>query len=65
MSPEDIIGWSQAVRTAGADAFQINNWIPGRTPRRDFEREAALRAFLAQWGSGRDTRSGGCSPSEL
>ncbi len=50
MSPEDITGWSQAVRTAGTDAFQINNWIPGPAPRRDFEREAALRAFLARWG---------------
>lgn len=50
MSPEDIIGWSQAVRAAGANAFQINNWIPGPAPRRDPQREAALCAFLSQWG---------------
>ena len=50
MSPEDIIGWSHMVRTAGTGAFQINNWIPGPPSRRDFEHEAALCTFLAQWG---------------
>lgn len=50
MTPEEIIEWSQSVRAAGVDAFQLNNWIPGLTLRCDPQEEAALRTFLAQWG---------------
>jgi nitronate monooxygenase len=50
MAPEEILEWSQSVRAAGVDAFQLNNWIPGPATRCEPEQEAELRAFLAPWG---------------
>lgn len=50
MTPEEIIAWSQSVRAAGAQAFQLNNWIPGPQVPRDPQHEAQLGTFLARWG---------------
>jgi nitronate monooxygenase len=50
MAPEEILEWSQSVRAAGVNAFQLNNWIPVPATRCDPQREAEARAFLAHWG---------------
>ncbi|MGE0225590.1 MAG: nitronate monooxygenase, partial [Acetobacteraceae bacterium] len=50
MQPDAIRAWAAEVRCASNGAFQMNLWIPDPPPRRDPAREAALRAFLAQWG---------------
>jgi nitronate monooxygenase len=50
MEPQEIEEWAGEVR-AGADGpMQINLWIPDPAPVRDEEHEAAVRAFLSQWG---------------
>jgi len=50
MQPATIVDWARELRAATAGPFQINLWIPDPSPRRDAEHEAAVRAFLAQWG---------------
>ena len=51
MQPDEIGQWAQTfVRATGANAFQLNNWIPDPPPQRDEHHEAAVREFLAQWG---------------
>lgn len=49
-SPEGIGEWARDVRAGTNGAFQLNTWIPDPAPARDPEHEAALRAFLGQWG---------------
>lgn len=50
MPPVEILGWAREVRAQSSGPFQLNNWIPGPAPERDYAHEARLRAFLAQWG---------------
>lgn len=50
MPPEAILAWAAQVRAASNGAFQINLWIPDPPPARDEAGEAAVRAFLAEWG---------------
>lgn len=50
MQPTEIAAWAQEV-SAGTDGpFQMNLWIPDPPPARDPAAEAAVRAFLGQWG---------------
>jgi nitronate monooxygenase len=49
MTPEQILQWSQSVRAAGVDGFQLNDWIPGPELRCDSRQEAELRDFLARF----------------
>jgi nitronate monooxygenase len=50
MEPGAIRAWASDVRAASNGAFQINLWVPDPPPKRDAAAEAAVRAFLAQWG---------------
>lgn len=51
VSPPDAIRrWVQEVRAAGANAFQLNTWIPDPSPSRDADAEAQVRKFLGAWG---------------
>src|SRR5436190_21559499 len=51
VSPRDAIRqWVSDVRGAGANAWQLNTWIPDPPPRRDVEPEAQVRRFLTGWG---------------
>jgi nitronate monooxygenase len=50
MQPDEIRAWSTEFREQSQGAFQINLWIPGPPPRRDFELEQGQRDFLAKWG---------------
>lgn len=50
MSPGDIADWARDMRAATNGAFQMNLWIPDPKPVRDAAGEAAVRAFLGQWG---------------
>lgn len=50
MRPEAIADWAATVRGATNGAFQINLWVPDPPPVRDAENEAAVAAFLGQWG---------------
>jgi nitronate monooxygenase len=50
MEPDEIRAWSAEFREGSQGQFQINLWIPGAMPIRDFESETRLREFLAMWG---------------
>ncbi len=48
--PDGIRTWVDSFRTAGGGPLQINLWIPGAAPVRNRDHEAAVAAFLSQWG---------------
>ena len=50
MDAEAIAGWAGEMRAGSNGAFQLNTWIPDPAPVRNKEHEAAVRAFLADWG---------------
>ena len=50
MEPGAIRAWASEVRAASNGGFQLNLWISDPPPKRDAAAEAAVRAFLAQWG---------------
>lgn len=50
MKPEAIEAWSAEFRQQSKGEFQLNLWIPGPTPVRDFESEKLQREYLATWG---------------
>src|SRR5262245_10092938 len=49
-SPDAIRTWAQDVRAAGANAFQLNTWIPDPPPKRNADIEAQVRKLLLAWG---------------
>jgi len=50
MEPEAIKAWSAEFRQQSKGEFQLNLWIPGPVPVRDFELEKQQREYLAAWG---------------
>lgn len=50
MQPAAIQAWAASVRGQSNGAFQLNLWIPDPPPMRDPAHEAAIRAFLGQFG---------------
>jgi nitronate monooxygenase len=51
LTPADgIRTWVQEFRSNSHGSFQLNLWIPDPPVKRDYEAEARVRAFLAQWG---------------
>ena len=50
MEPEAIKAWSAEFRQQSKGEFQLNLWIPGAAPVRDFESEKQQREYLAEWG---------------
>jgi nitronate monooxygenase len=49
LHPTDIKKWAADVRAASNGGFSLNLWIPDPPPKRDKEREEAVRAFLKAW----------------
>ena len=49
-SPSQIREWATTVRAGTSGPFQLNLWIPDPPAQRDAEKEARMRAFLADWG---------------
>lgn len=49
-APEAIGKWGEEFRAHSNGGFQINLWLPDPPPARDAAHEAALRAFLGQFG---------------
>ena len=50
MKPEAIEKWSADFRSQSDGEFQLNLWIPGPPPVRDYELERRQREYLATWG---------------
>ena len=50
MEPEEITGWSAEFRRQSKGEFQLNLWIPGPEPMRDFDLEKRQREYMATWG---------------
>lgn len=50
MQTDAIRAWASEVRAGTNGGFQINLWIPDPPPARDETAEAAVRAFLGNWG---------------
>lgn len=48
--PAKILDWARQTRAASNGAFLMNTWVPDPAPARDLSHEAAVRAFLANWG---------------
>ncbi|HLJ70873.1 MAG TPA: nitronate monooxygenase [Roseiarcus sp.] len=65
MQPEAIKAAAAELRAGGNGAFQINLWIPDPPPPRDPAREAAVRAFLAQWGPEVPAEAGDAKPPDF
>jgi nitronate monooxygenase len=50
MNRPEIVAWANEVRSASNGRFQINLWIPDRSPVRNAAQEKLIREFLANWG---------------
>jgi len=64
-SPEDIGQWMTRFREASAGPAQVNLWLPDAPARRDAHAEAAMRAFLAQWGPEVPPQAGDATPADF
>ncbi|MEO7026285.1 MAG: nitronate monooxygenase, partial [Caulobacteraceae bacterium] len=65
LEPAEIGDWVRRVRAAGDGPFQLNLWVPEPAPTRDPEREAAVRAFLSQWGPTPAVQAGDAVPPDF
>lgn len=65
MSPKEILAWANEIRAGSNGAFQINTWIPDKTPQRDAAQEARVRAFLSQWGPEVSKDAGDAAPHDF
>ncbi len=66
LSPAADIGrWMDAFRAASDGPAQVNLWIPDAPPLRDADGEAAMRAFLAQWGPEVTASAGDAGPADF
>lgn len=63
--PDEIMAYAEDFRARSAGALQINLWIPDPPPKRDAAHEAALRAFLAQWGPPVPEDAGSATPPDF
>ena len=64
-SPEDIGQWMTRFREVSAGPAQVNLWLPDAPARRDAHAEAAMRAFLAQWGPEVPPQAGDATPADF
>ncbi|MDG2524993.1 nitronate monooxygenase [Stenotrophomonas sp. HITSZ_GD] len=64
-SPDDIVDWMAGFREASDGPAQVNLWVPDAPPRRDAAAEAAMRAFLAQWGPEVPAQAGDATPADF
>jgi nitronate monooxygenase len=65
MSPAAIAAWVAEVRAGTNGPFQLNLWIPDPAPLRDATLEAAIRAFLAEWGPEVPPDAGDATPPDF
>jgi nitronate monooxygenase len=65
MSPREIFDWVSEVRRRSGDAFQLNIWVPDPPPLRNTAHEAAVRAFLENWGPLVPTEAGSDRPPDF
>src|ERR671932_2498989 len=65
MQPAAILQWAAEVRAGSSGPFQLNLWVPDLAPIRDPQREAAVRAFLAQWGPEVPPGAGDAAPPDF
>jgi nitronate monooxygenase len=65
MQPAAILQWAAEVRAGSSGPFQLNLWVPDPAPIRDPQREAAVRAFLAQWGPEVPPAAGDATPPDF
>ena len=65
MQPAAIRAWAAEVRAGSNGPFQLNLWIPDPPPRRDPAHEAAVRAFLAEWGPEPPSTAGDAAPPDF
>lgn len=65
MQPAAIRAWADEVRAATRGPFQMNLWIPDPQPERDPAHEAAVRAFLADWGPEVPPAAGDAAPPDF
>src|SRR5919206_2587299 len=65
MQPAAILQWAAEARAGSSGPFQLNLWVPDPPPARDPAREAAVRAFLAQWGPEVPPGAGDATPPDF
>jgi nitronate monooxygenase len=65
MQPAAIKKWAADTRAASNGAFQLNLWIPDPPPVRDASAEAAVRAFLGNWGPAVSPEAGDAAPPDF
>ena len=65
LQPHAIQAWAAEFRAGSNGAFQINLWIPDPAPVRDPVREAAVRAFLGEWGPPVPQAAGDATPPDF
>ena len=65
MTPAAISAWVAEVRAATSGPFQLNLWTPDPPPARDARAEAAMRAFLGQWGPEVAAAAGDARPPDF
>ena len=65
MAPAAILDWVASYRTRCAAPLQMNLWVPDPAPLRDITHEAALRAFLAQFGPAVGPTAGDAVPPDF
>jgi nitronate monooxygenase len=62
---EGIRAWAQEFRSSSSGPFQLNAWIPDRSPLRDSEAEARVRNFLKAWGPSVTATAGDAVPPDF
>lgn len=65
MGTEAIDAWVREMRAGSNGAFQLNTWIPDPEPHRDPAQEAAVRAFLSDWGPEVPAEAAEASPPDF
>lgn len=63
--PEGIASWAEEFRAQSNGGFQINLWYPDPPPLRDAANEAALRAFLRQFGPDVSEQAANAAPPDF
>jgi len=65
MEPADIHQWADEFRSATNSQFQINLWIPDKSPVRNDKHESSLAEFLNHWGPNVDVTHANESPPDF
>lgn len=65
MKPDEIIAWSEDVRSGTDRPFQLNLWIPDPLPKRDAAHERLVAEFLSQWGPTVPAGAGDATPHDF